>query len=386
MSSTYHQYWTLDPGVTFLNHGSFGATPRAVLETQRSLQSEMEREPLQFLWRHLPRRLAEARNELARFLKASSAGLAFVPNSTAGVNSVLRSVKLEPGDELLTTDHAYNACRCALDEAATRTGATVVVAPVPLPIDSADEALAAILGSATRRTRLAMIDHVTSPTALVLPIERIVRELEALGIDTLVDGAHAPGMLDLDLGEIRPAWYTGNLHKWVCAPKGAGFLWTREDLRESTRPSVISHGWNTPRPGSSRYHELFDWTGTFDPTAWLGVPEAIRHLEQLHPDGWPGIRRDNRTMILQARRMLTERLSIQPPCPEEMLGSMATLPLPGALHDQPPISIDPLQLEWFDRHRIEMPIMPHAGRRWFRISAHLYNSIEDYERVVEVLR
>ena len=385
MPSALHRHWTLDPGVTFLNHGSFGAAPRPVLEFQQSLRDEMEREPVQFLWRRLPARLDAARAALATFLGAPPEGLAFVPNATSAVSAVLRSVELEPGDELLTTDHAYNACRNALDEAAHRAGATVAVARVPFPIHSADEALAAILDAVTPRTRLALVDHVTSPTALVLPVGRIVRELEERGVDTLVDGAHAPGMLELDLAGLRPAWYTGNLHKWVCAPKGAAFLWAREDRREVLRPPVISHGWNTPRPGSSRYHDLFDWTGTFDPTAWLAVPEAIRFLGSLHPEGWAGVRRENRRLLLEARELLVDALALDAPCPPGLLGAMATLPLPGPFHHQPHASPDPLQLALHDRHRIEVPLLGFGGRRWFRISAHLHNAIGDYRRLAESL-
>lgn len=386
MESPFRKHWSLDPEVTFLNHGSFGATPRVVMDFQQTLRAEMEREPVQFLWRHLPDRLDRAREALARFVGGSAEGLAFVTNATAAISAVLRSATLKPGDEILTTDHAYNASRCALEEAAARTGATLVMARIPFPIESEDQAADAIVAAVTSRTRLALIDHVTSPTALVLPIERIVRDLEARGVETLVDGAHAPGMVDLDIAAMRPSWYTGNLHKWVCAPKGAAFLWTREDRREGTLPPVISHGWNTHREGSTRYHDFFDWTGTFDPTAWLSVPQAIRFLDELHPDGWPGIRRDNRDKVVTARRWLADELSVRPPCPESMLGSMASLPLPEEPREGPPMPVDPIQFSWFDDHRIEMPVMTRCGRRWFRFSAHLYNDAADFVRVVDAFR
>lgn len=381
MPSEYRHHWDLDPSVTFLNHGSFGATPHAVLQFQQALRDEMEREPVQFLWRKLPERLDEARRQLGGFVAASPDALAFVTNATAAISGVLRSVHLESGDEILTTNHAYNASRCALEEAAQRTGAKLVTAKIPFPLTSGDQVVDAILAATGPRTRLALIDHVTSPTALVLPIKRIVRELEARGVDTLVDGAHAPGMVDLDVASLSPAWYTGNLHKWVCAPKGAAFLWTREDLRDATLPAVISHGWNTRREGSTGYHDFFDWTGTFDPTAWLSVAEAIRFLEELHPNGWPGIRHDNRALVIEARRWLADELSIQPPCPESMLGSMASLPLPEEPREGPPMPIDPIQYTWFDEHRIEMPVMSRGGRRWFRFSGHLYNAPEDFQRI-----
>src|SRR5438067_6110862 len=245
MPSSLARLWTLDPAVTFLNHGSFGACPRPVLEAQQCLRERLERQPVQFLVRDLEVLLDDARRALAAFLGADPAGLVFVPNATTGVNAVLRSLALAPGDQLLVTDHAYNACRNALDFVAAAARAEVVVVPVPFPLASADAVVEAVLARATPRTRLALLDHVTSPTGRVLPIRRPVRELAARGVDTLVDGAHAPGMLPLDLGALGAAYYAGNCHKWLCAPKGAGFLHVRRDRRAVVRPVVISHGANS---------------------------------------------------------------------------------------------------------------------------------------------
>jgi len=246
----YSPHWSLDPSVRYLNHGSFGATPKPVMACQAELRREMEREPVQFLWRRLPARLDDARQILANFLQARSSDLVFVTNATSAVNAVLRSRTWQTGDELLTTNHAYNACRNVLDHVVGNHGLALKVAKIPFPLRSDDEVLAATLEQVTPGTRLALIDHVTSPTALVLPIARIVRSLEAKGIDTIVDGAHAPGMLPLDLNAIGAAYYTGNLHKWVCAPKGAAFLHVRADRQVGLMPTVISHGLNTPREGT----------------------------------------------------------------------------------------------------------------------------------------
>ena len=348
----------------------------------------MEAEPIQFLWRRYEERLEPARVALARFVGARPCDLAFVTNATTGVNAVLRSIPLRRGDEILTTSHDYNACHNALIEAVRRTGAKLVVAQVPFPVGSADEIINAILKAVTRRTRLALIDHVTSATALVFPIAKLIRAMESRGIDVLVDGAHAPGVVPLNLNRMRPAFYTGNLHKWVCAPKGAAFLWVREDLQSRMQPAVVSHGHNTPRPGYSTFQNRFDWCGTFDPTAWLCVPEAIRWMENTVSGGWSRVREANRDLAIAACRLLCKRLSVEPPCPESLMAAMATLPLPAHFQSRPRVGkIDPEQLWLYDTARIEVPFF-RAGeplRRYFRISAQIYNTLGDYEYLAETL-
>ena len=287
-------HWLLDPEITFLNHGSFGATPRAILEKQSEFRAQLEREPVRFFVRELEPLLDEARRQLAAFVGAEPEGVGFLPNATAGVNAVLRSLDLDLHDELLVTNQEYNACRNVLDYVATLSGAKVVVAEIPFPLHSPDAVVERILEKVTDRTRLLLIDHITSQTALILPIERIVAEMQARGVDTLVDGAHAPGFLPLDVRAIGAAYYTGNLHKWPCAPKGAAFLYVRENRRRGIRPAMISHGANSIRTDRSRYLLEFDWTGTFDPTAWLCAPESIRYVASLVEGGWPEIMRRNR--------------------------------------------------------------------------------------------
>lgn len=245
--------WSLDPSVDFLNHGSFGACPVSVLAYQQQLRSRLEAEPVRFFERDSELLLDAAVQALVHFVGAAPVDRAFVANATTGVNAVLRSLTLAPGDELLVTDLAYNACRNALDYVAARAGTKVVVASVPFPPRNEDEVVGAFTGAATERTRLALVDHVSSSTALVMPIERIVAELAALGIETLVDGAHAPGMVDVDLTELGAGYYTSNYHKWMCAPKGAGFLHVRRDLQHGVVPTVVSHGANSTREDRSRF-------------------------------------------------------------------------------------------------------------------------------------
>lgn len=376
--------WLLDPDITFLNHGSFGATPRAILAKQDEWRTRMEREPVRFLARELEGLLDAARADIARFVGAGAEDIAFVPNATAGVNAILRSQRFVPGDELIVTTHEYNASRNILDYVAARSGANVIVVDVPFPIESPAVVIERVLNAVNVKTRLLLIDHVTSQTALVFPLEQLATEMHARGVEVLVDGAHAPGMLPLDLRALGVSYYTGNLHKWVCAPKGAAFLYVREDRRARIRPVAISHGANSTRSDRSRYHLEFDWTGTFDPTAWLSAAESLRYLASLVPGGWNEIMRRNRDLAMRARDVLCATLDIPHPAPDVMLGSMAAVPLPdGDAATAPSLYGDPLQDRLFEQHRIEVPVVPwpKTPQRVLRVSAFLYNEIAEYERL-----
>jgi isopenicillin-N epimerase len=381
--------WTLERDLLFLNHGSFGACPREVLEHQAALRAQMEAEPVRFLSRELDDRLDEARAALARFLGAEADDLAFVTNATSGVNAVLRSRAFAPGDELLTTDHAYNACRNALQYVAGHTGARVVVVSVPFPVASPDVVVEAVMSRVTARTRLALLDHVTSPTGLVLPVERLCLELGARGVEVLIDGAHAPGMVPLNLATLGATYYSGNCHKWLCAPKGSAFLWVRADHRTDVRPLTISHGANRKKPGRERFRMEFDWTGTCDPTAWLSVPKAIACVGGMLPGGWPEVMARNHALAVEARGLLCAAAGTPPGCPETMLGSLASVLLPdGTTTDVVWSRPDPLQPRLFDHWRIEVPVMswPAPPRRLIRISAQLYNTRAQFERLADALR
>jgi isopenicillin-N epimerase len=359
-----------------------------VLDAQARFRERLEGEPVRFLGRELEGLLDEARGALGAFVGAEPDDLAFVPNATTGVNTVLRGLELAPGDELLTTDHAYNACRNAVDAVAARAGARVVVAPVPFPLEAAGQTLEAVLGRVGPRTRLALVDHVTSPTGLVLPIDRLVRELAARGVDALVDGAHAPGMVPLDLCALGAAYYAGNCHKWLCAPKGAGFLHVRRDRQTGVRPLVLSHGANSPRRDRSRFRLEFDWTGTADPTAYLAVPEAIRYMGSLLPGGWSALMAHNRATALAARDGLCAALGVRPPAPDAMIGSLAAVPLPPGFPPAPDgHERDPLHTVLFERFGIEVLVFtwPALAARILRVSAQLYNTPADYGRLAAAL-
>jgi isopenicillin-N epimerase len=381
------EHWLLDPAITYLNHGSFGATPRAVLAKQSELRAQMESEPVRFMVRELEPLLDEARQVLATFVGAEPAAIAFVANATAGVNAVLRSLDLDKHDQLLVSSHEYNASRNTLEYVAGLAGAKVVPVDIPFPIQSSDEVSDRIMERVTDRTRLLLIDHVTSQTGLIFPIARVIDALKQRGIDTLVDGAHAPGMFPLDLDALGAAYYTGNLHKWVCAPKGAAFLYVRANRRLGIRPVVISHGANSTRTDRSRFHLEFDWPGTLDPTAWLCVPAALQFMNAAVDGGWPEVMRRNHELALRARDLLCDRLGIDKPAPDDMLGSMAAVPLPDGKPYVPTLFGEPLQDALFYERGIEVPIVPwpRQPKRVLRISAQLYNSIDDYAKLADAL-
>ncbi len=380
--------WDLDESVTFLNHGSFGACPKVVMEARAEMLARLEREPVDFFVRRLERELMEARVALAAFVGADAEDLAFVPNATTGVSSVLRSLDLSADDDLLVTDHAYRACRNALDFVAARSGARVIVAALPFPCSGDDELIAPILAAATSRTRLALIDQVTSPTGLVLPIDALVSALAERGIDALVDAAHAPGMLALDLDATGAAYTTGNCHKWMCTPKVSGFLHVRRDRQIRIRPLAISHGASLAVSAErSRFRLEFDWPGTFDPTPYLCVPIAIEALGGLIEGGWTAVRARNHALVVAARALLCERLGVSLPCPDSLLGSLAAIPLPKGPTCESPADPDPLHLALWERHRVEVPVFPWPalGQRLIRVSAQLYNTLDDYRRLADAL-
>ncbi|MFT5050731.1 MAG: isopenicillin-N epimerase [Chlamydiales bacterium] len=389
MPSPYRQHWQIDPQLTYLNHGSFGACPAPVLEFQSELRKRMESSLVRFMARELEAQLDEARAVLAEFVGAEPENVAFVPNATSGVNAVLRSMDLNAGDEILITDHGYNACNNAVNFVTERARARTVVAHLPFPIESPSQAIDAVLSKVTARTRLALIDHITSATGLILPISELIEALRERGVETLVDGAHAPGMLELDIERWNPAYYTGNCHKWPCAPKGAAFLWVRPELQASVRPSVISHGANSKRTDRSLFLQEFDWTGTSDPTAILSIPKALSFMGSLMDGGWPALREHNHRMLLAGAAKVQSALGVSPAAPDTMLGSLASIPLPegGEAGPSSAFDVNPLQRRLFDEHAIEVPVMwsEAAGRNLIRISAQAYNDPSEYEKLAQVL-
>lgn len=378
--------WKLNQNVTFLNHGSFGACPRSILQFQSQLRAKMELEPVKFLARELEDLLDEARSALAHFIGASFENLCFVPNATTGINTVLRSLEFKTDDELLVTDHEYNATRNALNFVAQKAKAKVIVAKIPFPLDSSEAIISAIIDNISERTKLVLLDHVTSPTGIIFPIQKLVNILNDRGIDTLIDGAHAPGMLRLNLNEIGATYYTGNCHKWMCAPKGAAFLFVREDKKDLIRPLAISHGANQISLKRSRFQMEFDWTGTYDPTPYLSIPKAIDFLNSLVAGGANNLMENNSNLARFAREKICDYLEIVPPTPAELIGSLATIPLP----QYPNYSgdNDTLQAKLYSRYSLEVPIIPwpSLAARFIRVSAFAYNHISQYEYLARSLQ
>jgi isopenicillin-N epimerase len=386
-------HWRLDPSIAYLNHGSFGACPTPILQAQSRLRDRVEEHPVRFLDRELEGRLDATRADLAAFLGADPAGLVFTLNATTAVAAVLGSLRFEPGDELLATDHEYNATLNAVGRVAERDGASVVLARIPFPIADPSEAVAAILAALTPRTRLALVSHVTSPTALVLPIESIVEALGERGVPVLVDGAHAPGQIPVALDGLGAAFYAGDGHKWLCAPKGSGFLWLSADRRASIRPLVTSHGANDPRTDRSRLHREFDWPGTTDPTAWLAISDALAFVGSLRPEGWPGVMASAGALALTARERLAAALGVAAPQPTSMVGSMVSLPVPG-LRGASVEEAKGLAAALLAEDRIEVPfadwpvLAARDGREpaWLvRVSAAPYTSADEIDGLAEAL-
>jgi isopenicillin-N epimerase len=397
-ASEHAGHWELDPSVVFLNHGSFGACPREVLAEQARFRELMEAEPIAFFIEKYEGLLDQSRAALAAFVRCGAEDLVFVPNATTAVATVIQNLAptLKAGDEILATAHEYPACMNNLRRAAGWVGASVVGVPIPFPLRDEAEVVAAVLGAVTPRTRVALLSHVTSPSALVLPVERLVPELEKRGIAVIVDGAHAPGFTPrVDVGALGASFYTANCHKWMCTPKGSAFLHIRRDRQQGFRPLVLSNSAEKPRAGRKHLHTEFDYCGTSDYTAWLCMPAATRFMSGLVGGGWPALMRRNHDLMMRAKALIEGALGVGAAAPEGMLGSMATIFLPphdagrqARLSARPSRYHDALQDALLERHRIQVPIwaVPGESRRFVRISVQAYNDPAQYEYLAGALR
>lgn len=374
------RFWALDPNITYLNHGTVGATPKPVLEVQQRLRDEMERQPSRFMLREwLPQagnplpsrpRVRQAADAVASFLGAAGDDVVFVDNATAGANAILRSAELESGDEIIILDVAYGAVANTAAFVARERGAKLKTVVLPYPLTSSAQVIEAVAAALTPRARLAIIDHITSESALLLPIKEIASLCHGNGVKVLADGAHAPGAIPLDIPKIGADWYIGNLHKWAYAPRGCGILWCARELQKDLHPAVISHGLD------KGYLAEFDWVGTKDPTSFLAAPAGIEFMQRL---GVEAVQRYNHTLAWDGARMLCERFGTKLDVPEEMIGTMASWPLPEKLGSTKQHSLDLRDYLLFEEN-IEAQVHAWHGRLWMRISAQIYNEMADLER------
>ncbi|MDP6870655.1 MAG: aminotransferase class V-fold PLP-dependent enzyme [Candidatus Thalassarchaeaceae archaeon] len=382
-------HWSLDENTVFLNHGSFGATPIAVMEEQQRLRERLESDPVLFVERISRDLWWESILAISEFMNAEPDGMTFVTNATAGVNTVLRSLVLNEGDEILVPNHAYQACWNAIDYVTSRSGAKTVVVDIPFRVESEDEVVNLILDAVTENTVLALIDTVTSPTGLRMPFEKLVRDLQHRGVDVLLDAAHGPGIVPIDVSDLRPAYITGNCHKWICTPKGSAFLHIREDRKKFIKPLNISHGFSSDGSTQEKFRFEFDWPGTQDPTPWLCIPFALEYLGGLVEGGWPEIMEKNRNLAIRGREILCEALETTPPTPESMISSLAAVEFPwdGEV-TAPGMDGDPIHNLLYDEFGIQVPVMAwtHHGTKYIRISAQLYNHEDEYIYLGESLK
>ena len=382
------KHWNLDAGCVFLNHGSFGATPNEIRLEQRKWQDLLEDEPVRFYEDLAMEFMENSRKALAIMLECDAEDLALVENATTGVNTVLRSLEFNAGDEILVPDHAYQACRNAIDFVAQRWGVKVVTVNIPFPIEGPQTAFDIIMAGVTERTVLAMIDTVTSPTGLLMPFEQLTKELEAKGVAVLLDAAHGIGMIPLSLDKLGASYTTSNCHKWMCAPKGSAFLHVRKDLQHDIHPLTISHGMTFPLGDTTRFRHEFDWTGTRDISAACSIPATIEYMENMVDGGWPAIMKHNHDLAMEGRRILCERLGLDEPCPEDMIACIATLELPeGGDAGIPLHEPDPLHKVLQDKYGIQVPVWSWESPkgRYIRISAQLYNHIDEYHYLADAL-
>ena len=377
----------LRPDVVFLNHGSFGACPRSVFDVYQQWQRELEQQPVEFLGRRFNGLMLAARTALATYLHADPDDLVFVPNATTGLNIVARSLALQPGDEVLSTDHEYGALDRTWRFLCGKSGAHYVNSAIPLPIRSAEEVVEQIWAGVTPRTRVLFVSHITSPTALILPITELIRRARSGGILTIVDGAHAPGQIPLDLDALGADFYAGNLHKWLNSPKGSAFLYARKEVQHLLEPLVVSWGWQPEKTtllsldSSGNQASPFileqEWQGTRDIAAYLSVPAAIQFQAE---HDWPRVRAECHELLRYARQAIGELTGLEQICPEspEWYAQMATIPLPACDPDE-------LKRRLYDEYRVEVPIISWGGRQFVRVSVQGYNTKEDVETLVRAL-
>ena len=367
----------LDPNIVFLNHGSFGATPRPVFEKYQWWQRELERQPVEFLGRRFNDLMRDARTALAQYVHSDADNLVYVPNATTGLNIVARSLRLEPGDEILTTDHEYGALDRTWRFLCRKTGAVYKQLPIPIPVTTADAFVEKFWSAVTPRTRVIFLSHITSPTALIFPVQEICRRARQAGIISIIDGAHSVGQIPLNLDELGADFYSSNLHKWLCCPKGSAFLHAHREMQPWVEPLVVSWGYESDYPSPSRFIDEQEWTGTRDIAAYLATPEALKFYAAHH---WDAIRLQCHSLAQYAREHITALTHLPPLSPDstDWYMQMFTVPLP-------PCDAAKLKTRLYDEFKIEVPIITWHDRPFIRVSIQAYNTVDDVEQLVAAL-
>ena len=373
------KHFMLDTTVTFLNHGSFGATPKPVFREYQRWQREMERQPVEFLGRLIPQLLAEARAEVADYLGTQSGNLIFTQNVTVSLNIVARSLALGPGDEVLTTDHEYGAIDRTWWFLAKEHGFKYICQPLTVPFTTAERFTEDFWAAVTPRTKVICLSHITSPTAVIFPLQEIVQRARTRGIITVVDGAHVAGQIPLRLDELGADFYGGNMHKWLSAPKGAGFLYARPEVQHLLKPLVVSWGYESTTPSGSTFIDYNDWWGTRDHSAFLAVPAAIRFQQENH---WDDVRESCHALAAYAQTRICELtgLAALHPSTPAWFAQMAAAPLPADT------DLHQLKNRLYDEYRIEVPLTEWRGNKFVRISVQGYNTKRDVEALLRALR
>ena len=386
--SQYIDHWSLDQDIVFLNHGSFGATPKYILEKQSEYRDLMEKEPVDFFVNIMPDILHQSKSALADFVGASPNDMVFAQNTTTGVNQILASFPYEQGDEWLVTSHAYGACTNAIKHFAKRNKINLNIAEIPFPVNDEITILKSIEKKITKNTKLALIDHITSASGMIFPVEKIIHLLHSHNIKVIIDGAHVPGMIDLNIKKLNPDFYIGNCHKWLCAPKGSAFIYVRNEYKKLVKPLVISHFNDTDLKGESHWSNQFMWDGTHDFSQYLCVKDTIDFMDSIHSKGWEGIIEHNHNLVWKGANLIADKIGAKLPLKEKFIGSIINIPMPDGKQGFPKFNeTSALKKVLFEKYKIEVPIFffPTEPKQWIRLSAQLYNSLDQYDYLGDCL-
>ncbi len=375
MFSDLKNQFMLDPEIIFLNHGSFGACAKPVYENLLQWQQKLEKEPVKFFEDTIWDALQASRKALGDYIGCSHDDLVYFPNPTTAVNTVARSLKLKPDDEVLSTNHIYGALDRSWKYICKEKNARFIKADIPFPLHSEDEFLKRFFGYVTDHTKVIFLSHITSMTAMKFPVEKVVTFAKKNNILSIIDGAHVPGHIPLNIRKLDADMYTGACHKWMCTPKGVSFLYVKKELQEDVHPLVVSWGWESERPGKSKFLDWHEWQGTRDMSAFLTVPVAVKFLKEYN---WPEVAVRCRESVVKFRKKFIEHLNIEPPCPDEWLGQMASIPLP-------PLDAVAFKKQLLETYRIQVPVCEWEGQTYLRYSFQAYNSEEELEKLLSAV-